>query len=244
MAARIIKRSTPGTAPQGAGVVGAPKRNPNYVSKHGVPANSRPRKDGPITEDGVAEFVEGVWIEFQRPGGKQRCIRKCFSTGGQCRKWAEEGVDKCKFHGGVAASKRLVPRRYRSMHPKLADKVQEHLTDPHWKDMAFEVAMIRSMIEARTTQEVIGPMDEAIIADRFELLRKMQHTIAQIEEGMKVTLNIGQVHTFAEQLLRIVVDALHLHVKDEKVKVLVSETVAKGVDQLMSVGVEGSTTGD
>lgn len=184
----------------------------------------------PMTDEGVIRAYYNRralgcgyrWHEFS-PKGFQRCTaykkNKRERKGLQCRYWSIPSKDKCKFHGGLNPIKHGMYSRYKQ--GTLAEKAEEFAAEPGIKSLREEVGILRAMLNRQLENE-----DDSGIVGLVDTIRKTVTALVQIEEGLKLTLDITQVQAMIKQVTVVIQE-----------EVADAESVSKIADRLRRLDV-------
>jgi len=101
------------------------------------------------------------------------------------------------MHGGKSKIKHGLYSRYKQ--GRLAAAAERHITDPRVKDLRDEVGILRAMLEEQLEDD-----NRAGIVAIIDVIRKTVSSLVQIEEGLKLTLDVSQVQAMMAQVVAII----------------------------------------
>lgn len=123
------------------------------------------------------------------------------------------GRGNCKFHGG-ATPLRGDGRVSKYAVGRLAENIRTYSNDPHIKSLRDEIGLVRGLLGAflDRTQTLAEDGDDAAallvasepIMAMTDQIRKLAVSLTQIEEGLRLTLDVSQVKGLAAQFVQII----------------------------------------
>lgn len=197
-----------------------PKRRGKHSNGPLMSVDAQPDRKGKAPEGhehekGVKKHPERskypVGIDGRTAPNYVQCTR-IKKNGERCRARAKKGKDLCRCHGGNAPIKHGMYSRY--TFGRLEELVSRFKEDPDLKSLKEEVALLRAVLQDNLRRfGVLDDGEEGLAASLAftdtvlkitEGIRKCVHSLVQIEEGLKLHLDIGQINAMVLQITTII----------------------------------------
>ena len=166
-----------------------------------------------------------------------QCTATARSTGNRCKGRAITGTDRCNKHIGGRKLKHGQSSLFHS--GKIKKLAERHASDENIKSLRGEIGLLRGFLEKmvdQTNLSKIAEKDLMSLLKTVDEIRKAVKTLVQIEDGLKLVIDVKQVHMILVQVSNIVKQ----EVQDERSRnriakrlgELVRPVAGKGTDSL------------
>jgi len=181
-------------------------------------------------------------------GHRRQCKARSFATKNRCRRWALKYSDFCQFHGGRnSACYRFhkgiykLPGYYsKYLGPKLSERVQDALNQPHDEQVALYEELAISRANACEALKLAQPLYDPATADKIDddtkmliistLGTAMAHVkdmvlaAARIEKDAKDKVSLKVINLIVTQIILSINEVCGTE------NILIAEAIATAID--------------